>query len=375
MDTVIAIDDINLDERFSGLRDRLHPTTIDSIVDTLKANGGQWCIEPLTVWLTDDKYVLLSGHHRLIAAKNAGLTTVECVVVSGDYGAALCKAITANRHGVGPASDESLIVNSIKRLMEHNPSIPQSLMASLIGVNPMAISRAMKRGGIQRDANAEIKTAAGITIKRGDRAAARPAPALPAVKQFTADERERIVSDVVAKMSVGGKLSELADKHGVSFFTLKTWVGERAYRPAPAPAPVPEPKPVADDNPRLAEIDELLEYIGHNFPSVSTDGTLTDTVRKCIQLVVAQTTTLVSNMGTAKTKTPEPKTAAAEPTPGYYESSPAYTTVMKKIDGHNGSPGSLNQLLSKNMAARRKSMSADEWKSVVAAATAKNLTT
>ena len=110
------------------------------------------------------------------------------------------------------------------------------------------------------------------------------------------------------------------------------------------------------------EINEFMEYVTATFPTaidtVPAGAPIVEYLRECVNIAIDRAT---AGMVPAPAPKPDGPTKS-------------FTAVMKTIGGHDGTPASLNQLLKRNLAARRKTMSETEWAAVAAAAQAKNLT-
>ena len=53
-------------------------------------------------------------------------------------------------------------------------------------------------------------------------------------KRYSGDEKAKILNQALAEISQGGQITKIAEKLGVTFFTLKSWLGESGQSIKPA---------------------------------------------------------------------------------------------------------------------------------------------
>ena len=69
-------------EEFGGNPQKMSRSEFNGLVESLKRNG--WLLDAPVVWeYEENKYKIISGHHRVRAAIQAGIEETECKVLKG----------------------------------------------------------------------------------------------------------------------------------------------------------------------------------------------------------------------------------------------------------------------------------------------------
>lgn len=211
----IDVDDVIVGPR---LRD-VDPARVAAIAASMKQVGGQ--IVPVEVGPrnTDGKYPLISGAHRLDAARRAGLTTVLAVVFDGNVDEIRLREIDENlmRHDLSPYDQAAFMVERLtvwerlyeQRMARGRPSKENSAklaravgrrfydeVATAFGTPRRTAQRALARWEkIDRDAWAMLR-GEDVTRNGSD---------LDALMRLKADEQRK-----VAKLIAGGDVATVA---------------------------------------------------------------------------------------------------------------------------------------------------------------------
>lgn len=75
---------VNINEIRTDLNTQKRPMCPDTLEDyTEELKDGKWPFPPLVVFKDGELYILADGFHRLMAALNAGMTQVPCIVKEG----------------------------------------------------------------------------------------------------------------------------------------------------------------------------------------------------------------------------------------------------------------------------------------------------
>ena len=319
---------------------------VKSIADDITANPNHLDATPVIVVRANDYMTLADGHHRTLAGKRAKLTHVPAIIydvvlpadiTDDDFYAktdllAMELAAHYNRHDKMP----------LKWSNADKKRLGLAMLAAQPNLSDIELSK--RTGGVvsnvsfanYRKTNPELQT----------------------------DTRTTAAGRVISAAAIGGHQPRKTEQ-------------PKTLAPAPVtPEPTAEPKTLTPTPPAVAatldiqtappaidpERAELMDYVALLYPTaldtVPAGAPIVEYLRECINIAVDRAT---AGMVPAPAPKPDGPTKS-------------FTAVMKTIGDHDGTPASLNQLLKRNLAARRKNMSETEWDTVAAAAQAKNLT-
>ncbi|MEO0271244.1 MAG: ParB/RepB/Spo0J family partition protein [candidate division WOR-3 bacterium] len=110
---IIKIPIINIKESKFQMRRKITPETLKDLVESIKEKG---IIEPVIVRPINEGYEIIAGHRRFLAAKEAGLMEIPCIVkeVSDTEAAEISIIENIQRENLNPI-EEAI---AIKRLID-----------------------------------------------------------------------------------------------------------------------------------------------------------------------------------------------------------------------------------------------------------------
>ena len=122
----------------------------DGIVESIKAKGfiGAITVRPINVE-GEDCFVVVDGMHRYMAAKDAGLTEIPCVVCTMDEGSAIETSIMANVHRKDTSASEYR--SGLLKILNMAPLMTEAELATKLGKSPTWLSNILRLNKIEND--------------------------------------------------------------------------------------------------------------------------------------------------------------------------------------------------------------------------------
>ncbi len=135
---IIKIPVMNIKESKFQMRRRITPESLKELLESIKEKG---IIEPVIVRPTGEGYEIIAGHRRFLAAKEAGLEEVPCIVkeVSDTEAAEISIIENIQRENLNPI-EEAL---AIKRLIQEF-SLTHEEVAKKIGKSRVYVTNLLR---------------------------------------------------------------------------------------------------------------------------------------------------------------------------------------------------------------------------------------
>jgi hypothetical protein len=229
---VIAVD-MAIQPRAHGL----NQAHVEEIAEAYRAGEP---VEPPVVWkITDGPkgYKLSQGFHRLEAARRAGLTHLDCVVMSGTELKCLIDAMTSNRaHGLKRTNDDKR--RCVAVLLEKLPKNSDRSIAELAGVGHTFVASIRGEKPPQVESDSTCPSPKGPPTRTG-----KDGKQYPAAKPKPAEAGAEAPAETLAPADVAADPEPVAEPGIVA--PPDDTPAEHASTEA-APEPVTEAEPEAD---------------------------------------------------------------------------------------------------------------------------------
>lgn len=341
------------------LRAGLHQYRVDgenadhvkSIAADITENPNHLDATPVIVVRALSTVALADGHHRTAAAKRAKLTHVPAIIYdvelpadisNDDFDAktgllAMELAAHYNRHDKMPRK----WTNADKK------RLGLAMLAAQPNLSDIELSK--RTGGV-------VSNMSFANYRKLN-------------PELQSDTRTTATGRTISAAAVGGHQPRKPEQPK-TLAPAPTVEPKTLTPPAPAPIVVNIDKQLFDIQRR--EYDAFIAFVKTHYPTaldtVPENGDLVDYLRECVNIAIDRATC-------GLVPAPEPKPAKPKPAKSAKPKQTTFDLLMGRIDRHDGSPGSLNQLCGKNLGKYRKRLSPDERALIETAARAKNLTT
>jgi hypothetical protein len=177
--------------------------------DSTKENAATFPLGTITVLRKgDDKFIVVAGRHRFLAAKKAGLAEMPCIVLT-DAKEAIRVGLESNRHGLALNSKDKAHCIKIA-VVEFGGEMSNRGIANLIGCSSRYVDKVVKEGNLR----------AGTQLVRGgDGKMYKVESEKPAETQGdTTDTGHLVPEKAFAKVLTALKLSDADDQQRVQSF-------------------------------------------------------------------------------------------------------------------------------------------------------------
>ncbi len=138
----IALSQIEVDPTLR-FRENTSPATVSQYCGRMEAGDN---FPPIIVWQVGDRYFLIDGHHRYLAAQKCGYSVIFCAVQKGTRPDAIKSGLSTNyAHGLRLTTADKRVV--VKLALSEFPKLSDRAIAELCRVSDRNVNRIRAQSG------------------------------------------------------------------------------------------------------------------------------------------------------------------------------------------------------------------------------------